>query len=155
MHSPLVGTGGMRSKVMTAKKVGAYGVPMAIINGKQPGVIKALFQGREIGTLFLPRPDRQHSRKHWIAYTVSATGQAGRRRRRTGSDREQGEEPSSRRHRQSGGRVPGRGVRDLCGPFRQALCPGPGQIFFEDLDRIKGLKTSRSPPCSATRIMMR
>jgi glutamate 5-kinase len=70
----LVGTGGMRSKVMTAKKVSAYGVPMAIINGKQPGALKALFQGKEIGTLFLPRVDRQHSRKHWIAYTVSATG---------------------------------------------------------------------------------
>ena len=69
-----VGTGGMRSKIMTAKKVGVFGAPMVIINGKKAGLLEALFQGKNVGTLFLPRPEKQDSRKHWIAYTVSATG---------------------------------------------------------------------------------
>ncbi len=69
-----VGTGGMRSKILTAKKVGAYGAPMVIVNGKQNGVLPALFGGAEVGTLFLPRPDKQDSRKHWIAYTVASAG---------------------------------------------------------------------------------
>jgi glutamate 5-kinase len=69
-----VGTGGMRSKILTAKKVGAYGAPMVIVNGKKNGMLQALFEGREVGTLFLPRPDKQDSRKHWIAYTVTSTG---------------------------------------------------------------------------------
>ena len=69
-----VGTGGMRSKIMTARKVGAYGAPMVILNGKKTGMIQALFAGREVGTLFLPRPEKQDSRKHWIAYTVRASG---------------------------------------------------------------------------------
>ncbi len=49
-----VGTGGMRSKIMTAKKVGAIGVPMAIVNGKKIGMFVALFECREVGTLFCP-----------------------------------------------------------------------------------------------------
>lgn len=69
-----VGTGGMRSKIMTAKKVGVFGAPMVIVNGKKNGILQALFEGREVGTLFLPKPDKQDSRKHWIAYTVTSTG---------------------------------------------------------------------------------
>ncbi len=69
-----VGTGGMRSKIITAKKVGAYGSPMVIVNGIKNGVLPALFEGKEVGTLFLPKPDKQDSRKHWIAYTVTSAG---------------------------------------------------------------------------------
>jgi glutamate 5-kinase len=69
-----IGTGGMCSKLMTAKKVGAYGAPMVIVNGKKNGVLQALFEGEEVGTLFLPKPDKQDSRKHWIAYTVCSNG---------------------------------------------------------------------------------
>jgi glutamate 5-kinase len=69
-----VGTGGMRSKIMTAKKVGSYGAPMVIVNGKKEGVLRRLFDGEEVGTLFLPRARKQDSRKHWIAYTVNSSG---------------------------------------------------------------------------------
>ncbi len=69
-----VGTGGMRSKIITAKKVGAYGSPMVIVNGIKNGVLPALFEGKDVGTLFLPKPDKQDSRKHWIAYTVTSAG---------------------------------------------------------------------------------
>jgi len=69
-----IGTGGMSSKLMTAKKVGAYGAPMVIVNGKTNGMLQALFEGEEVGTLFLPKPDKQDSRKHWIAYTVCSNG---------------------------------------------------------------------------------
>jgi glutamate 5-kinase len=69
-----VGTGGMRSKILTARKVAAYGAPMVIVNGKKSGVLQALFEGRDIGTLFLPKLDKQDSRKHWIAYTVTSSG---------------------------------------------------------------------------------
>jgi glutamate 5-kinase len=69
-----VGTGGMRSKLLTAKKVAAYGVPMVILNGKKNDIIQGFFEGKEVGTLFLPRQKRQESRKHWIAYTVCSKG---------------------------------------------------------------------------------
>ena len=69
-----VGTGGMRSKIMAARKVGAYGVPMVIIDGNREGVLAELFEGGDVGTLFLPKEHKNRSRKHWIAYTACATG---------------------------------------------------------------------------------
>jgi len=69
-----VGLGGMRSKLMTAKKVGAYGAYMVIVNGKKNDVLPELFDGKDLGTLFLPKPEKQESRKHWIAYTVRCSG---------------------------------------------------------------------------------
>jgi glutamate 5-kinase len=138
-----VGTGGMRSKIMTAKKVADYGAAMAIINGKKPGLLQALFEGRQVGTLFLPRPERQHSRKHWIAYTVCSTG---------------------RLVVDDGGRdalvtkgkslLPG-GILKVEGSFKPGECvtciDQAGRAFARglvkysstDLDRIKGLKTSQ------------
>jgi len=69
-----VGTGGMRSKLMIAKKLGAYGAPMVIVNGKKNVVLQALFEGRDMGTLFLPKSEKQESRKYWIAFTVKSKG---------------------------------------------------------------------------------
>ena len=50
----LGGTGGMASKVATAKKVAATGVTTLILNGTKSALIKHAFQGEELGTLFLP-----------------------------------------------------------------------------------------------------
>jgi glutamate 5-kinase len=69
-----VGLGGMRSKLATAKKVGAFGVPMVIVNGKKQAVLQMLFEGQDMGTLFLPKSEKRESRKHWIAYTVKCNG---------------------------------------------------------------------------------
>jgi glutamate 5-kinase len=69
-----VGTGGMRSKLMTAKKVGAAGAHMVILNGKKNGNLQALFDGEDVGTLFLPKAEKQESRKYWIAFTVKSRG---------------------------------------------------------------------------------
>jgi glutamate 5-kinase len=141
-HSP-VGTGGMRSKIMAARKVGAYGAPLVIINGKKPGMLQALFDGREVGTLFLPRPEKQDSRKHWIAYTVRAAG-------RLVVD-DGGREALVNKGRSL---LPG-GVLKVEGTFKVGECvtcmDRAGRAFArglvkyssEDLDRIKGLKTSQ------------
>jgi glutamate 5-kinase len=49
------GTGGMVSKVATAKKVAASGVTTLILNGTRAGLIKRSFDGEDVGTVFLPR----------------------------------------------------------------------------------------------------
>jgi len=68
------GTGGMRTKVLAAKKAATYGVATAIISGETPGQLTALMQGRQVGTLFLPKGERLTSRKHWIGYTMRTKG---------------------------------------------------------------------------------
>jgi len=69
-----VGSGGMRSKVMAAKKVTAFRIPYIIAPGKEPGILRDLFAGKERGTLFLPMKDHLNSRKYWIAFTLRSRG---------------------------------------------------------------------------------
>ncbi len=69
-----LGTGGMSSKVETAKKVTTSGIPMAIANGLKPNILRHLFQGKDMGTLFLPTRQKMASRKCWIAFTLKPKG---------------------------------------------------------------------------------
>ena len=69
-----VGLGGMKSKVMAAKKVTACGIPYIIAPGKEKGVLEAIFAGEEKGTLFLPASQHLNSRKYWIAFTLRPRG---------------------------------------------------------------------------------
>jgi glutamate 5-kinase len=69
-----VGLGGMKSKVLAAKKVTAYGIPYVIALGKKKGVLRDILAGKERGTLFLPAGKPMHSRKYWIAFTLKPRG---------------------------------------------------------------------------------
>jgi glutamate 5-kinase len=69
-----VGLGGMKSKVIAAKKVVASGIPCIIAPGKKKGVLHDIFAGKEIGTLFLPTSEHMSSRKYWIAFTLRSRG---------------------------------------------------------------------------------
>jgi len=69
-----VGTGGMKSKILAAKKVTAIGIPCVIAPGKRKHVLTDILAGKEIGTLFLPMTDRLNSKKYWIAFTLRSRG---------------------------------------------------------------------------------
>lgn len=69
-----VGTGGMKSKILAAKKVTAIGIPCIIAPGKRKRVLTDILAGKEIGTLFLPMADRLNSKKYWIAFTLRSRG---------------------------------------------------------------------------------
>lgn len=69
-----VGLGGMKSKVIAAKKVVSSGIPCIIAPGKKKGVLHDIFAGKEIGTLFLPSSEHMSSRKYWIAFTLRSRG---------------------------------------------------------------------------------
>jgi glutamate 5-kinase len=138
-----VGTGGMRSKVMTAKKVGAYGVPMAILNGRKQGALAAFFAGEQVGTLFLPKEERNKSRQHWIAYAACSSG---------GVVVDDGGRDALMQKGKS--LLPG-GIVRIEGTFKAGECVNcsdlKGNVFARglskyssaDLERIKGLKTSQ------------
>jgi len=69
-----VGMGGMKSKVIAAKKVTTFGIPYVIACGKEKGVLSSIFAGDDVGTLFLPMPRHLTSKKHWIAFTLRSRG---------------------------------------------------------------------------------
>ena len=70
-----LGTGGMRSKLLAARKAAAAGIAAVIGDGRRPGTLADVLDPRgDAGTLVLPLADRMARRKHWIAYTVKPKG---------------------------------------------------------------------------------
>lgn len=67
--------GGMRTKIQAIKKASDFGVPSIIANGANDGVLNKIFEGDEVGTLFLPSKDKLSARKHWIAYNLKSFGE--------------------------------------------------------------------------------
>jgi len=69
-----VGTGGMFSKLLAAKRAVHYGITVNVVNGKTKGVISSLLKGAHHGTEFRPRDTRLSSKKGWIAYACRTKG---------------------------------------------------------------------------------
>jgi len=70
----IVGTGGMYSKILAAKKAVSYGITVNIISGRKSGLIVPLLKGEHHGTEFKPQTKRISSRKGWIAYAIKPRG---------------------------------------------------------------------------------
>ena len=68
------GRGGMRTKLMAARMVTRFGGRVLIANGKIPYVIKKVFAGDEIGTMFLPQNEGLSDKKRWIGYATNIIG---------------------------------------------------------------------------------
>jgi glutamate 5-kinase len=70
-----VGTGGMLSKVNAARKCLALGISMIIAPGKQRDVLLRLFDGEELGTMFLPRERAYSGKKVWLVNLPKPAGE--------------------------------------------------------------------------------
>ena len=68
-----LGVGGMQTKIEAAQTATKRGVPVVIANGEHDGILQDIIGGKDIGTLFIPQT-RLGSRKHWIGYTLRASG---------------------------------------------------------------------------------
>jgi len=69
-----LGTGGILSKIIAAKKVTAAGIPMLIAGGEKHDILIKLFAGKEHGTFFIPKKEKLANRKCWIAFTLKPKG---------------------------------------------------------------------------------
>jgi len=68
------GTGGMRSKVLAARKAGELGVITVVADGRRDDVLRHVLGGEDVGTIFAP-PRRQLSGKRkWIVSSVRTRG---------------------------------------------------------------------------------
>ena len=70
----VLGTGGMRSKILAARMVTAGGGSAFIGPGREIGILRRLFAGERLGTFFVPRAEKMQSRKRWIAYVLKPQG---------------------------------------------------------------------------------
>ncbi|TLN21549.1 glutamate 5-kinase, partial [bacterium] len=69
-----VGTGGMSTKLVAAKKAVEAGAFAKISSGKRPNAVRKIFSGEEIGTLFVPGTSKLKKKKHWLKYSAPEKG---------------------------------------------------------------------------------
>jgi glutamate 5-kinase len=65
--------GGMATKCIAARMAVECGIPVAMIDGREPGTLLQLLEGEPIGTLFRPAK-RISSRKSWLASATAPEG---------------------------------------------------------------------------------
>jgi glutamate 5-kinase len=70
----MVGTGGMYSKVLAAKRAVQNGITVNIMNGREKKGIHSLLKGVSLGTEFKGKKTKPSLRKSWIAHGSSAKG---------------------------------------------------------------------------------
>ena len=68
------GRGGMETKLKAARLVTRFGGKVLIANGKIPFVINKIFEGEDIGTMFLPTSENLPDKKRWIGYATNIIG---------------------------------------------------------------------------------
>lgn len=68
------GRGGMATKLEAARLVTRFGSKVLIANGKEPFIIKKIFNGGDFGTMFLPQTEGLSDKKRWIGYATNIIG---------------------------------------------------------------------------------
>lgn len=69
-----VGTGGMYTKVLAAKRAALSGAHTVVASGHEPNVLVRLSQGESIGTLFTSEHSRIKARKQWLLGHIQVAG---------------------------------------------------------------------------------
>ena len=70
-----VGSGGMASKLESARRAARHGVPVVIADARVEGILGQVLAGEDVGTFVAASAARLTSRKHWIAYTLRPRGE--------------------------------------------------------------------------------
>jgi glutamate 5-kinase len=69
-----LGSGGMITKVLAAKRAARSGAHTAIVHGREPRVLERLFAGEAIGTLLVAETRPIAARKQWLADHLKPAG---------------------------------------------------------------------------------
>lgn len=134
-----VGTGGMRSKLMAARRAAQLGVPTLILPGRRADILDRAFAGERVGTWICPAEQAVSRRKYWMAYQSEPQGSI------------LVDEGAARALEEKGGSLLPGGVIAVEGSFEPGalvrvmfgehhIGVGLTNYSSEDLERIRGLK---------------
>jgi glutamate 5-kinase len=70
-----VGSGGMASKIEAARRATLAGANVVVADARVPGILDAVLEGRDVGTLFIGARERMSAKKYWIAFTLRPRGE--------------------------------------------------------------------------------
>ncbi len=69
-----VGSGGMRTKVGSARVAVASATHAVVADARADGIVAAVLDGAEVGTWFVAQPRRLEARRLWIGYALAVHG---------------------------------------------------------------------------------
>ncbi len=69
-----VGSGGMYSKLLAARRAAKLGIPTLVLSGRDPDAITRALSGEALGTWIEAETKTMSSRKFWLAYNRDAKG---------------------------------------------------------------------------------
>ncbi len=138
-----LGSGGMATKVEAARVLMKAGIPLIVCDGRRPGVVGDAVAGRPCGTYFSPKGGTLGARKLWIALGRKPSGEIviDDGAKRAVLEREASLLPAGVvRVEGSFGEGDAVVLKGLSG---EVVARGLTAFSAADLDRIKGMKTSR------------
>ena len=142
--------GGMKAKLDAARLAMRSGIPLLIVNGQEEGVLKKVFSGEDVGTLFAASGKKWTGRQNWIAFSAPKKGSVSV---------DQGAYEALVRNRKS---LLARGVNGQKGKFSRAEVVElsyEGRVFgrgvsaysSEELSKVAGRKTGEIKKILGTR----
>jgi len=69
-----IGTGGMRTKLIAARRAAEAGIGTLVIDGRHDDALRALLDDRNAGTWIKPAQQRRAARKHWMLHALPTCG---------------------------------------------------------------------------------
>ena len=138
-----LGTGGMYSKLLAARRVSQLGVPTLILAGREPGALTRAFAGEETGTYVPAGCKPIPRRKFWLAYHHEPQGTLIV------------DDGAARALREKGKSLLPAGIVDVAGDFTvgamvriagvdgASIGVGLSNYGASDLRKVMGLKSSR------------
>ena len=68
------GTGGIKTKLTAARIATSSGIKVQLADGRDPRNLGKLLNGKNLGTVFHPKPNPLGSRKSWLAHALEPNG---------------------------------------------------------------------------------
>jgi len=136
-----VGTGGMGTKLLAAKRATHGGAAAVIASGKTPHALARILEDEPLGTYFAPMADRLRRRKHWIAYTVKPLGRLNLDQGAVGAIATKGKSLLPSGIRSVEGEFDRGDAVMLVGPDGAEVARGLVNYGAEEIRRIAGLAT--------------
>jgi glutamate 5-kinase len=154
------GSGGMATKLESARVLMRAGIPLVVCHGRRPGILRSVMAGEKVGTRFdSGRGTVMRDRKLWLAYAGRPAGSVVI------------DDGASDALRLRGGSLLPAGVIDVTGSFvigdpvtvsdthGNVVARGLAGMSSEDLRRVKGMRTtdiaSVLPDCERSEVVHR
>lgn len=138
-----LGTGGMYSKLLAARRVAQLGVPTLILAGREPGALTRALAGENVGTFVSAGCKPIPRRKFWLAYHHEPQGTLAIDDGAVRALREKGKSLLPAGIVDVGGEFPVGSMVRVTTVSGESVGVGLSNYAAEDLRKIMGLKSSR------------